>query len=443
MSSRILQQDSSLLLTEANEPLVNDNFISADGFTTGSTAVQTSAIAQVQVLQADSLTTTPVVGTSGITQVHSVILLAVETGSPALAQSAVTQAHTLSSGLIVTAQPVVPSVDIVEDETSDIANVLFGNPSVGQTSVSQNHSLSSANVRTSNPRLGTADDPSKIIGQEIKEIQQMFGGWQRRAYEVPDGRLVQAEREIQKYLGDVVSVDKKAKSLIKFGKSAPLATGGLQTIWTLGGNESYLSSNGITHVCSSSASDVYEIYLEGHTVTGSGQDQQFTFVTQTVTLQGQTPVALPTPLARCSMMTNNNGTEFVGRITVFEDTPVVGGVPSDVTKIHDQIEAGFQQSFKAATTFSDSDYYILTGGFGSVSLKQDAAVDFYLEVREAGKVFIQRAAISATTGGPWQVELDPAVVIPKNADIRITCETSTQGAVVFGVFKGYLAQVVA
>lgn len=443
MSSRILQQDSSLLLTEANEPLVNNNFISADGFTTGSTAVQTSAIAQVQVLQADSLTTTPVVGTSGITQVHSVTLVTVETGSPALAQSTVTQAHTLSSGLIGTAQPVVPSVDIVEDETSDIANVLFGNPSVGQTSVSQNHSLSPANVRTSNPRLGTADDPSKIIGQEIKEIQQMFGGWQRRAYEVPDGRLVQAEREIQKYLGDVVSVDKKAKSLIKFGKSAPLSTGGLQTIWTLSGNENYLSSNGITHVCSSSASDVYELYLEGHTVTGSGQDQQFTFVTQTVTLQGQTPVALTTPLARCSMLANNNGTEFVGRITVFEDTPVVGGVPSDVTKIHDQIEAGFQQSFKAATTFSDSDYYILTGGFGSVSLKQDAAVDFYLEVREAGKVFIQRAAISATSGGPWTVELDPAVVIPKNADIRITCETSTQGAVVFGVFKGYLAQVVA
>lgn len=282
----------------------------------------------------------------------------------------------------------------------------------------------------------------QIVQQEIKEIQQMFGGWQRRAYEVPDGRLVQAEREIQRYLGDVVSVDKKAKSLIKFGKSAPLTTGGLQTVWSLGGNESYLSSNGITHVCSSSASDVYELYLEGHTVTGSGQDQQFTFVTQTVTLQGQTPVALTTPLARCSMMANNNGVEFVGRITAFENTPVVNGVPSDVTKIHDQIEAGFQQSFKAATTFSNSDYYILTGGFGSVSLKQDAAVDFYLEVREAGKVFIQRAAISATTGGPWQVELDPAVVIPKNADIRITCETSTQGAVVFGVFKGYLAQVV-
>lgn len=281
-----------------------------------------------------------------------------------------------------------------------------------------------------------------IVQQEVKEIQQMFGGWQRRAYEVPDGRLVQAEREIHRYLGDVVSVDKKAKSLIKFGKSADLGTGGLETVWTVGGNEVYVNDNVITHVSSSSASDVYDLYIEGHTVSGSGRDQQFSFVTQTVTLQGQTPVALTTPLARCSMMNNDNGTEFVGRITIYEDTTVVNGVPSDVTKIHNEIEAGFQQSFKSATTFSNTDYYILTGGFGSVSLKQDAAVDFYLEVREAGKVFIQRAAISASTGGPWQVELDPAVIVPKNADVRITCETSSQGAVVFGVFKGYLAQVV-
>ena len=43
----------------------------------------------------------------------------------------------------------------------------------------------------------------------------MFGGWQRRAYEVPDGRLVQAEREIYRTFGEQVSVDKKAKSLIK------------------------------------------------------------------------------------------------------------------------------------------------------------------------------------------------------------------------------------
>jgi len=46
MSSRILQENSSLLLTENNEPLINDNFISTEGFVTGSPVVNTTAIAQ-------------------------------------------------------------------------------------------------------------------------------------------------------------------------------------------------------------------------------------------------------------------------------------------------------------------------------------------------------------------------------------------------------------
>ena len=49
MSSRILQEDNSLLLTEANEPLVNENFIAVSGFSTGSPTVTSTAITQVHV----------------------------------------------------------------------------------------------------------------------------------------------------------------------------------------------------------------------------------------------------------------------------------------------------------------------------------------------------------------------------------------------------------
>lgn len=276
-----------------------------------------------------------------------------------------------------------------------------------------------------------------------REIDQMFGGWPRRAYEVPDGRLVQAEREIEATFGDKVSVDRKAKSLLKFGKSAELTAGARETVWPLGGNEVYVQSNVIDTLSSSSALDVYEVYLECHTVTGSGADQQFTFLTQTVTLNGQNKVLLPTPVARVSRMFNNNGTDLTGQVYCYQDTPIVAGVPSDLTKVHAIIPQGFNQTFKAATTFSNEDYYILTGGFGSVSNKQAANVDFYLEVRTPGKVFRQGAAVSASsTGGSWSVELDPAIIVPKNADIRITCEASASGAVVFGSFKGYLAKVI-
>jgi hypothetical protein len=244
-----------------------------------------------------------------------------------------------------------------------------------------------------------------------------------------DGKLVQAEREIQATFGDVVSIDKKAKSLIKFGKSASLPINSFQTIWTVGGNEVYVSDNTITHVSSSSALDTQEVTIEGHTISGTGFDQEFTFVTQNVIITGQTPVALTTPLARTSRM-------------VYEDTPVVGGIPSDQTKIHIDIPTGFQSSFKAATTFSNEDYYILTGAYGAVSLKQTAAVDFYLEVRLPGRTFRQVALFTASSsGGAFNVEFDPSIIIPKNSDVRLRCESSSNNAVAFGVFKGYLAKV--
>lgn len=268
--------------------------------------------------------------------------------------------------------------------------------------------------------------------------------WARRNYEVPDARLVQAEREIYQTFGDVVSVDAKAKSLIKFGKSAPLNALTRETVWTVGGMETYVQDNLIDSISSSSVNDTEEMLLECHTVSGTGADQKFTFLVQTVSLNGQNRVVLPTPVARVSRVFNNNGTELEGSVWVYQNnTTLTGGIPDDLTKVHSVIEEGFQQSFKAATTFSDEDYYILTGGFGSVSNKQAANVDFYLEYKQAGKVFREGAAVSASsTGGSWSIDLDPAIIIPKNSDVRITCEASANGAVVFGSFKGYLAKVI-
>ena len=465
MSSRILQENTDLLLTEASEPIINDNFIATNGITTGSPSLDTTAISQDHNASPANLNTgLPVLQTTGITQDHNASPSSVVTSSPDLATTAVTQTHNLtftaivsgqvvvsSTGLvqnhsfqandIVTGLPVVPSVNATEVENFGVTSLVTGTPDLGQTTLTQAHSLSASNILTPFPDVGSADDPNAIIVQEIQEIEQMFGGWQRRSYEVPDGRLVQAEREIQAQYGDVVSVDKKAKSLIKFGKSANLVADTLSTVWTVGGNETYVTDNTIEYISSSSAADTQEITLECHTVTGTGADAQFTFLVQTVQLNGQTPVALDTPVARVSHAYNSNGTELVGRVTVYENTTVVGGVPSDATKIHIDIPQGLQGAFKGATTFSNTDYYILTGGFGSVSKKQDASADFFLEVRTAGGVFIQSAAISASSGGPWNVELDPAVIIPKNADVRITADASANNTVVFGIFKGYLAKV--
>lgn len=445
MTSRILQENTDLLLTQSNDPLINDNFIGADGFSTGNPQLATTTLAQTHTLTSVAIVTQdPVVSSTAIAQEHSLTALGFNTGTPVANQTTLVQAHSLTASAILTGSPAVANATMIEGENFAPPSFITGTPSVGSPTLTQDYTLTASNILTGMPEVEDAVDPTEaILAQEIQEIEQMFGGWQRRTYEVPDGRLVQGEREIQATYGDYVSIDKKAKSLIKFGKSADLSTNGLQTVWTVGGNEVYVSDNTIAYVSSSDATDVQEVTIEGHTVTGTGFDQEFTFVVQNVVLNGQTPVALTTPLARTSRMYNNNGQELVGRVVVYENTTVVGGVPSDATKIHLDIPAGFQSSFKAATTFSKEDYYLLTGAYGAVSLKQSAAVDFFLELRDAGKTFRQVALFTASSaGGAFNIELDPCIIVPKNADVRITCETSSNNAVAFGVFKGYLAKVV-
>jgi hypothetical protein len=394
---------------------------------------------------ANSIVTGPVlISTTALAQDYTFSTSGILTGSVVISTTTIDQVHNLTSNNIATLPPIVPSIALIEAETVAAVSILSGTPLVQSSTIGQVHTLNPSSIQTPRPVVGTASDPNHIIIIEIEEAQRMFGGWQRRTYEVPDGRLVQGEREVYSTYGQRVSIDAKAKSLLKFGKSGNLSTtAGLQTVWSVDGNEVYVSTNLIDSVVSSSASDTQEVTIEGHTIEGSGVDAKFTFVVQTATLSGQTPVALTTPLARTSRVNNNGSTEIVGVVAVYEDSAVTGGVPNDTTKIHIDIPLGFQQSFKAATTFSNTDYFFLTGCYGAVSQKQTAAADFYLELREVGKSFRQIACLTASSsGGSFNIEFDPAIIIPRNADVRVRCTTGTNNAVVFTNFRGYLAKVV-
>jgi hypothetical protein len=430
---------------------------------TGNTLVPIITMSEAETFSAPSLETgNPVVDNTGITQDHNVQAQNVQALTPELIKPALSQDHDLGTSdlttsnpqvdqstlvenyillatSIVSGSPEVPNVVAVEQESFSAPALETGTPEVDSTAITQVHSLGARNILTPFPDLGEPVDPNAIIAQETKEIEQMFGGWPRRAYEVPDGRLVQAEREIEATYGDRVSIDRKAKSLVKFGRSAELGTTALETVWTVGGNEVYVTSNTISYISSSSASDTQQITIEGHTVDANGD---FTFSIQTVTLDGQNAVALDTDVARVSRAYNSDSTEIIGRVVVYENATVVGGIPTDETKIHIDIPQGFQQSFKAATTFSKDDYYLMTGFYGAVSAKQAGSVDFYVEIRDKGKVFLPKGCFTASsTGGAADISLDPAILVPKNADVRIRCETENNNVVVFGIFKGYLAKV--
>ena len=140
-----------------------------------------------------------------------------------------------------------------------------------------------------------------------------------------------AESVILSTYGDSVSVDRKSKVLIKFGRNEDIDTGSDETVWVLGGHEVYQAGNTIDTVSSSSALDTGSVTIEGHTVDGNGD---FTFVVQSATLDGQNKVTLTTPLARASRLYNTGSTDFNGSVYVYRDTSITSGTPDDLSFAH-------------------------------------------------------------------------------------------------------------
>lgn len=255
-------------------------------------------------------------------------------------------------------------------------------------------------------------------------------------------KVERAEQETYASFGDEVSVLVKQKSLLKFGLNTAVGTS-RETVWETGGDETYVSTNIIDSISSSAVADTEVITVEGHTIDVS--TGEFTFVIQQVTLNGRTRVALATPLARVSRAFNDSATSLVGDVYVYQNTDLTNGVPDDASKVHITITgtAGRNQSFKAATTLSSQDYLFVSNAYASCRRGNSTVADIVLEVRSLGKIFRPRLQFSvAQPGGVAVVNFEPYLIVPKNADIRISATASASNTGVSAGFQGYLAKVI-
>lgn len=248
--------------------------------------------------------------------------------------------------------------------------------------------------------------------------------------------LVQAYAQIFNAYGDVVRTSNK--SLLKFGASTDI-DGSFETVWMYTGatDETYISTNGIDKLSSSDAGDTVEICYEGHTISGS----DLTFVSDCVTLAGQTETSLPTPVARISRAYNNSSTELVGTVYFYEDDTVSGGVPQTAANVHMVIAAGYQQTRKAARSFASTEYCIMSEMYGGIgSGGGGTRVEFVLEVRLSGGVF--REQFTVATNDNFVKTFSPYFIIPKNSDIRIRAASSGNNTDVHAGFNCYLTQTI-
>lgn len=242
---------------------------------------------------------------------------------------------------------------------------------------------------------------------------------------IADFRLNFAVRNIQ--LTDAIDVDiwEKGRELIKYGRNDDLDSGVTEMIWLQGGTETIPSSNDIDEIVSTDAGDTQDVTIEGHTISGS----DLTFVVQTVTLNGTTPVALTTPLRDATRMFNNGSTDFSGTVSV-----------SDGTTDYLTTDGTNNQSLKCAASMGYDTYWIITKLVGSVKRANSAVVDFQLQIRESGKVWRTKYSFSVSRdAGTFQVDLDPYIIMKPNADMRVIGTSNAANTVAEAAVHGYMA----
>lgn len=263
-----------------------------------------------------------------------------------------------------------------------------------------------------------------------------------------DPAIRHAEDVILSTYGDSVRVSEKKKDLLKFGSIASTAGTSEQTISEMQGStlrETYATSNSVDYAISDDAGFTEDTTIEGHTISGS----DLTFVSQTVSINGTTPVALSTPLARVTRGSIPGATGMASskKVYVYDATAATGvtsGVPDVAAATKLIINNTENQSQKGATSISSTDYWIVTGLFAGIAKKTSASATIRVRSRIIPNVFRTIAPkIHLDADGATEVSItfEPPLIIPKNSDVELTIEGSASGIECSAGLLGYLAIV--
>ena len=205
-----------------------------------------------------------------------------------------------------------------------------------------------------------------------------------------------------------------------------------EDVWDFGGVYNFSTTDDIDSISSSDAGDTMVITVEGLAL-------DYTKVSQNVTLTGQTRAALATKLIRVNRAFMVGNVSVVGTVSIYENTALTAGVPTDTTKIRAQILAENNQTLMAIYTVPlAKTAYMLRYSAGLSRGNATAVVaDFILQIALFGEKFRikdRKAAMSAGQSDIPHIFLIPEV-IPAKSDIKIKCDRVTaDNTSVFGGF---------
>lgn len=210
-----------------------------------------------------------------------------------------------------------------------------------------------------------------------------------------------------------------------------------EDIWSLGGNYPWMTAATSLEVVSSSASDS-SAGTGARTISISGLNAAFVEVVQTITMNGITPVAVPTQLYRINSVSaltaGSNGTN-VGAITVRD----AGGGTT-----RGNIPAGYGTSRQSQFTVPLGYSMIVEQVLLSInrpSSARDATIASY--AKPDGAAF-RHALEMSVDGNPFNQPIIVSVALPEKTDFGLRCMyTSSPNtditAAWFGVLKANAA----
>jgi hypothetical protein len=239
-----------------------------------------------------------------------------------------------------------------------------------------------------------------------------------------DGFLISADFMLEIAKGNVLG----HSIYRKFGRIASIQATTPADCWEYGvtsGAELYTWSTtaAIDSISSSNAADTELISI-------TMLDANYVEFTQTVNLQGQTRVPI-TPGLRLNRVYNANGSATLGDVYVYENTAIVAGVPTDVTKVRGFFSISGQQSLQSIYTVPAGKSAYLYELKTSMGGRKVGFATYEAYLRTVGSIFLIKDTFDlSATGTSSQSEVfGTPRFFPEKTDFRplITVDTNDLG----------------
>lgn len=248
-------------------------------------------------------------------------------------------------------------------------------------------------------------------------------------------RVANAEDGLAIAMGDVIG----RSPYHKFGKAPDFdPTDGFVTVWDGAEDGSaheqmlyqYSTTADIDSVSSSDAGDAVSMTVEG-------LDANWEYVTQSVTLNGQTRVALSTDLVRSFRMENTGSTDLAGTAYCYVNSSITLGVPDDSTQIRAIIDNGNNKTLMSLYTVPDGSTGCMRSWFaGTAGAVKTSVHEIQIRARKFGSVFTVEHDTAIVANGTSHIHHPyvDCLLFEERTDIEIRMNTDTTAS---GVSAGF------